>query len=146
MDRISDEDIVWLLDLLEDERLAEIEVEDGDCSVAARAFCAQVPQQPSTEQIAGPRASEDAQELPDHMMPVLAPVTGTFYAAPSPDAKPYVTVGDTVEFGDAVGLIEAMKLYHDVTAPCRGTITEVRVQNAEHIEADQPLMIINRGT
>ena len=146
MDRISDDDIVWLLNLLDEEQLAEIEIEGADCAVAVKAFCAQTVQLPYAERAAAPQPSEDSHELPDHMMPVLAPVTGTFYTAPSPDAKPYVTVGDTVETGDTVGLIEAMKLYHDVTAPCRGTVAEIRVQNAEHIEADQPLMVINRGT
>ncbi len=146
MDRISDDDIVWLLNLLDEEQLAEIDVEDGDCAVGVKAFCAQAVQMSVGERAVAPQPSGDSQELPDHMMPVLAPVTGTFYTAPSPDAKPYVTVGDTVETGDTVGLIEAMKLYHDVTAPCRGTIAEVRVPNAEHVEADQPLIIINRGT
>ncbi len=145
MDRFSDDDIQWLLDLLDEEQLAEIEVENGDCAVTVKAFCAQAPQQFAVERAAPSAQADDSQDLPDHMMPVLAPVTGSFYAAPSPDAKPYVTVGDTVEVGDTVGLIEAMKLYHDVTAPCRGTIAEVRVQNGEHIEAEQPLMIIHRG-
>jgi acetyl-CoA carboxylase biotin carboxyl carrier protein len=144
MDRFSDDDIQWVLDMLVEEHLAEIEVEDGDRTISVKAFGAQMPASAIGVHPTPSAPSEDSQELPDHMMPVLAPVTGTFYAAPSPDAKPYVSVGDVVEVGDTIGLIEAMKLYHDVTAPIRGTIAEVRAENAEHIEADQPLFIINR--
>ena len=130
MDRISDDDIVWLLNLLDEEQLAEIEIEDAGCAVAVKAFCAQAVQLPYAERAAAPQPSEDSHELPDHMMPVLAPVTGTFYTAPSPDAKPYVTVGDTVETGDTRLLDDGNEIRTMMSPPCRA-LSPRSAQNAE---------------
>lgn len=74
--------------------------------------------------------------------PVESPMVGVFYAAPSPDSEPYVTVGSTVNKGDVLCLIEAMKLMNEVTAEKSGTITKVCVENGQVVEYGQPIFMI----
>ena len=73
---------------------------------------------------------------------VESPMVGVFYAAPSPDSDPYVTVGRTVNKGDVLCLIEAMKLMNEVTAEKSGTITKVCVENGQVVEYGQPIFMI----
>lgn len=74
--------------------------------------------------------------------PVESPMVGVFYAAPSPDSEPYVSVGSNVNKGDVLCLIEAMKLMNEVTAEKSGVITEVCVENGQVVEYGQPLFLI----
>jgi acetyl-CoA carboxylase biotin carboxyl carrier protein len=73
---------------------------------------------------------------------VTAPIVGTFYRAPSPDADPFVEVGDTVSEGDVLCIIEAMKLMNEIEADLSGTVRAIHVDNAEPVEFDQPLFEI----
>lgn len=75
-------------------------------------------------------------------IPVKAPIVGTFYAASSPDAAPYVKVGDTVKAGQVLCIIEAMKLMNEIEAEQGGTVREILVGNAEPVEFGQTLFII----
>jgi acetyl-CoA carboxylase biotin carboxyl carrier protein len=83
----------------------------------------------------GPDAADDA-------TPVHAPLVGTFYAAPSPDADPFVRVGDEVEPGQTLGIVEAMKLMNPIVADEAGVVTEVLVGDAESVEYGQVLMYL----
>lgn len=74
--------------------------------------------------------------------PVKAPIVGTFYSASSPDAPPYVKVGDHVTAGQVLCIIEAMKLMNEIEAETSGVIREISVQNAEPVEFGQTLFII----
>jgi len=74
--------------------------------------------------------------------PVKAPIVGTFYAAPSPDNPPYVKVGDRVEVGQVLCIIEAMKLMNEIESEVAGTVREILVKNAEPVEYGQTLFII----
>ncbi|MFC3831544.1 MULTISPECIES: acetyl-CoA carboxylase biotin carboxyl carrier protein [Deinococcus] len=74
--------------------------------------------------------------------PVKAPIVGTFYASSSPDAPPYVKVGDTVAAGQVLCIIEAMKLMNEIEAETGGTVREILVKNAEPVEYGQSLFII----
>ncbi|MEF2279856.1 acetyl-CoA carboxylase biotin carboxyl carrier protein [Deinococcus sp. YIM 134068] len=74
--------------------------------------------------------------------PVKAPIVGTFYTASSPDAAPYVKVGDTVQAGQVLCIIEAMKLMNEIEAETGGTVREILVKNAEPVEYGQTLFII----
>jgi acetyl-CoA carboxylase biotin carboxyl carrier protein len=76
---------------------------------------------------------------------VKAPIVGTFYEAPSPDADPFVEVGDTVSEGDVLCIIEAMKLMNEIECETSGTIQEILVEDAEPVEFDQPLFVIDEG-
>ena len=76
---------------------------------------------------------------------VKAPIVGTFYRAPSPDSDPYVDVGDTVQDGDILCIIEAMKLMNEIECETPGTIKKILVDNAEPVEFDQPLFVIEQS-
>jgi acetyl-CoA carboxylase biotin carboxyl carrier protein len=75
---------------------------------------------------------------------VRAPIVGTFYRRPSPDSDPYIEVGDTVGEGDILCIIEAMKLMNEIECETSGTITEILVEDAEPVEFDQPLFVIEK--
>jgi acetyl-CoA carboxylase biotin carboxyl carrier protein len=70
-------------------------------------------------------------------------MVGTFYASPSPEAAPYVRVGQTVKAGDTIGIIEAMKMFNPIEADVSGTVTAVLVQPGQAIEFDEAMFIIS---
>ena len=74
---------------------------------------------------------------------VEAPLVGTFYQAPSPEEAPFVTVGQKVKKGDVVGIIEAMKLMNEITAPCDGIIETIDAENGQMVEFHQVLIRIS---
>ena len=76
-------------------------------------------------------------------MPVVAPLVGVFYRSSSPGAKPFVEVGDTVERGQKVGIVEAMKMMNEVTTDFRGTVAEIVVANGDTVQYEQTLMLID---
>lgn len=78
-------------------------------------------------------------------MPVVAPLVGVFYRSSSPGAKPFVEVGDTVERGQTVGIVEAMKMMNDVSSDYRGTVAEFAVKNGETVQYEQTLLYIDVG-
>ena len=73
---------------------------------------------------------------------VLSPMPGTFYSAPSPEADPFVKVGDSVKKGDTLCIIEAMKIMNEIEAENSGTISEIVINNGEPVEYNQPLFKI----
>lgn len=83
-------------------------------------------------------------EEDDGRTPVKAPMVGTFYRAPAPDAPPYVQVGDIVEPGQPLCIIEAMKLMNEIEAEFRGRVTEILVDNAQPVDYGQPLFVIEK--
>jgi acetyl-CoA carboxylase biotin carboxyl carrier protein len=87
---------------------------------------------------------EDTEAAADEHV-VKAPIVGTFYRAPSPDADPFVEVGDSVEEGDVLCIIEAMKLMNEIECETSGTVKEILVEDAEPVEFDQPLFILDEG-
>jgi len=89
-------------------------------------------------------ADEDPEAAADEHV-VKAPIVGTFYRAPSPDADPFVEVGDSVEEGDVLCIIEAMKLMNEIECETSGTVKEILVEDAEPVEFDQPLFILDEG-
>jgi acetyl-CoA carboxylase biotin carboxyl carrier protein len=76
---------------------------------------------------------------------VQAPIVGTFYASPAPDADPFVKVGDRVEVGTVLCIIEAMKLMNEIQSEHAGVVKQVLVQNAQPVEYDQPLFVIEQA-
>lgn len=73
---------------------------------------------------------------------VKSPIVGTFYAAPAPGKAPYATVGQSVNKGDVLFIIESMKLMNEVTSEFSGKITEILVKDGEAVEFDQPILVI----
>jgi len=77
------------------------------------------------------------------LMPVVAPLVGVYYRSGSPGAKPFVEVGDTVERGQQVGIVEAMKVMNEVLCDYRGVVKELLVDNGEAVQYEQQLMLID---
>ncbi|MBC8345392.1 MAG: acetyl-CoA carboxylase biotin carboxyl carrier protein [Candidatus Marinimicrobia bacterium] len=73
---------------------------------------------------------------------ILSPMPGTFYTAPSPDADPFVKVGDSVSEGDPLCIIEAMKIMNEIEAETSGTITKILLEDGQAVEYNQPLFVI----
>ena len=82
-------------------------------------------------------------ELPDDgLVVVTSPIVGTFYRAPEPGAADFVAVGDLVEAGQPVGIVEAMKLMNHIVAERSGVVTEILVANGKPVEFEQPLIVL----
>lgn len=78
----------------------------------------------------------------ENLHKITSPMVGTFYAAPSPDAPPYVKVGDKIKADTVVCIIEAMKLFNEIEAEVNGEIVEILVQNGQLVEYGQPLFLV----
>ncbi|MGY1729259.1 acetyl-CoA carboxylase biotin carboxyl carrier protein [Geodermatophilus sp. SYSU D01062] len=89
-----------------------------------------------------PEPAVEEPEVPEGTIAVRAPLVGTFYAAPSPGAEPFVRVGDEVEAGQTLGIVEAMKLMNPIVADSAGAVAEIRVGDAESVEYDQVLVLL----
>jgi acetyl-CoA carboxylase biotin carboxyl carrier protein len=76
------------------------------------------------------------------LVAIVAPMVGTFYAAPAPGAKPYVTVGDMVGVGQVVCIVEAMKLMNEVQSEVAGRVTQVCVENGQAVEYGQEIYLV----
>ena len=129
--------------LLEETGLGEIEYSEADWHVrvaapqAATAVGATMVAAPPS---AAPAAAEAA--APDHPGAVRSPMVGVVYTASDPDTPPFVRVGDTVKAGDTLLLIEAMKVFNQITAPKAGNVVRVLVSNGDPVEYGEPLVII----
>jgi acetyl-CoA carboxylase biotin carboxyl carrier protein len=104
------------------------------------------PNNGASAETASSPGSDDGDEVAtaENETVVKAPIVGTFYRAPSPDSDPYVDVGDTVQDGDILCIIEAMKLMNEIECETSGTIKEILVEDAEPVEFDQPLFVIEK--
>jgi acetyl-CoA carboxylase biotin carboxyl carrier protein len=89
-------------------------------------------------------ATDEAPSISEDDIVVRAPIVGTFYRAPAPDADPFVEIGDAVTPGDVLCIIEAMKLMNEIESEAAGTVKQILVENAEPVEYDQPLFIIEK--
>ena len=96
------------------------------------------PPQPAAEEKKG----EGAEKPGVGETTVRAPIVGTFYAAPAPDAAPFVQEGDTVKPGDVLCIIEAMKLMNEIECETSGTVKQILAEDAQPVEYDQPLFVI----
>lgn len=83
---------------------------------------------------------DEGEQLSGHV--VRSPMVGTYYASSSPDQAPYIKVGDKVESGDTLCIIEAMKIMNQITAEKPGRVSKILVENSQPVEHDQPLFVI----
>lgn len=141
------DEVKALIKVLEDSKLSVLELsrENGDSirleksvpAVAAAPAVVPVLQEPvSAPAVSAQPAAEDNTKI------IKSPMVGVFYAAPSPDSKPFVTVGQQVNKGDVVCIIEAMKLMNEITAEQSGTVCEVCASDGDIIEYGQTLFRI----
>jgi acetyl-CoA carboxylase biotin carboxyl carrier protein len=140
-----------LIELIEESDIVEIEIREGEESVRLSRYSAVV--QPAVVPAAAPvlaaqpagapaqaPAAEDAEKVSGHI--VRSPMVGTFYRAPSPGAKSFVEVGHRVNVGDTLCIIEAMKILNQIEADKAGVISKILVENAQPVEYNQPLFVI----
>lgn len=83
-----------------------------------------------------------AEKIERHVIEIKAPMVGTFYRAPSPEAPPYVNIGDAIEPGQVICIIEAMKLMNEIKSEVKGKIVDIQVENAEPVEFGQILFVV----
>ncbi|HNR22174.1 MAG TPA: acetyl-CoA carboxylase biotin carboxyl carrier protein [Steroidobacteraceae bacterium] len=141
-----------LIELLEESGIAEIEIREGEESVrisrgstapAQQVYAAAPYPAPAPQAAAAPAPAPAASPPPkSNEYVVTAPMVGTFYASPSPGAKPFVDIGDEVKVGQVLCIIEAMKMMNQIESDKAGRITSVMVQNGEPVEFGQPLYTI----
>jgi len=84
-------------------------------------------------------------EVAENIEQVTSPMVGTFYRAPAPDADPYVEIGDHIKVGQTLCIIEAMKLMNEIQSEANGTIKKILVENAQPVEYDQVLFLIEKA-
>jgi acetyl-CoA carboxylase biotin carboxyl carrier protein len=140
-----------LIDLVQESGIAELEITEGEEKVkivkgGVVTVAAAQPVAMSAASTAAPGAAgaalaaepEPGQE--GHV--VKAPMVGTFYRSPSPDAKAFVEVGQAVKEGDTICIIEAMKLMNEIEADASGVVKAILVENGQPVEYGQPLFIL----
>jgi acetyl-CoA carboxylase biotin carboxyl carrier protein len=161
-----------LIEMLEESSLTEIEIVEGEESVRlSRAAASAMPMHPgfpaslpahvhaaawsapggamnpggnpaggaAGRAQGAPAAAEDA--VPEGEL-VRAPMVGTYYASPSPDAEPFVSLGQRISEGETMCIIEAMKMFNQIEAETSGTVVAILVENGQPVEFDQPLFVI----
>jgi acetyl-CoA carboxylase biotin carboxyl carrier protein len=153
-----------LIELLEESSLTEIEIVEGEESVrlgrasahgpvpmhygvpahvqAAAWSAPGAPQPPAAAPPAGgPVEEAEGESVPEGEL-VRAPMVGTFYGSPSPDAEPFVALGQRITEGETMCIIEAMKMFNQIEAETSGTVVAILVENGQPVEFDQPLFVI----
>ena len=139
-----------LIELLEASSVDEIEIKEGEESVrisrntgAPIAMAAPVaaPAMPAPAALAPAPVTPEA-AAPSAANAVKSPMVGTFYRSPSPDAAPFVEVGQNVRVGDVLCIVEAMKMMNQIEADRAGTVTAVHAENGDPVEFDQPLITV----
>ncbi|NND73261.1 MAG: acetyl-CoA carboxylase biotin carboxyl carrier protein [Rhodothermales bacterium] len=161
------EQIKAILQLVADSGVAEVELEDEDFRMVVKTVSSQVvapAPQPThfyaqqgnaaaPQQAPAPQAAPSADNAPAQAaaapapevngVEVKAPIVGTFYAASSPESAPFVKVGDTVQKGDVLCIIEAMKLMNEIESEVSGVIKQILVDNAQPVQYDEPLFLVD---
>ncbi|GAB3234764.1 acetyl-CoA carboxylase biotin carboxyl carrier protein [Pseudaeromonas pectinilytica] len=138
-----------LIELVEESGITELEITEGEESVrisrggvvaqvAPMAYAA--PQAPVVAAPAAPAATPAAAELSGHIL--RSPMVGAFYRSSGPDAAPFVEVGQQVKVGDALCIVEAMKMMNQIQSDKAGVIKRILVENGDTVEFDQPMFII----
>lgn len=151
-----------LLKLISESELNEVSIEEGDLKVKVKKYAepapapreqvyyapapaaAPAPQAPVAAAAAPAPIAEKADAAPaaSSGQTIKSPIVGTYYAAPSPNDPDFVKVGDVVKKGDVLCIVEAMKIMNEIESEVSGKIVKVLVSNAQPVEFDQPLFII----
>lgn len=144
-----------LIELLDESGIAEIEITEGEESVRISRYSNQAPGPAPVAVpaiVAAPVAAAPAPapiaatvaEMEEDGHAVTAPMVGTFYSAPSPGSAEFVQMGDRVNVGDTLCIVEAMKMMNPIEAEVSGTIKSIRAQNGDPVEYGQTLFMIDQ--
>ncbi|MHC4134170.1 MAG: acetyl-CoA carboxylase biotin carboxyl carrier protein [Planctomycetota bacterium] len=142
-----------IVDIMNQNDLAEIEIEEEGMRLRVRKKEGTAAMGPATQPPAPPPAppaavnpasveAAPAAEVGEGLHTITAPMVGTFYRAPAPEADSYVEVGRRINPESVVCILEAMKVMNEIKAECSGEIVKVCVQNGEAVEYDQPLFVV----
>ena len=138
-----------LIDLIDETGVSEIEIKEGEESVRISRQFAPHPAAMTPVMPVAPMPTATKPEEAEKPKPVAAtghtlksPMVGTIYLSPSPGAKPFVEVGQHIEAGTVICLIEAMKMYNQIEADKAGVVSARLIENGQPVEYDQPLFII----
>ena len=137
-----------LIEMLQESDLTEIEVGQGEESVRITRGSSQniIPSTPAVQQsaITAPiiKSTEKVDEAVSGNL-VRSPIVGTFYRKPGPDKDPFIRVGDSVEVGDVLCIIEAMKMMNEIKSEFSGKITSINVEDGQPVEFDQHIITID---
>ncbi len=138
LERVED-----LIDVLEGSSISELELTEGGTEIIIRRKPAMmltaVPAQHVVTQ-GGPAAGGERAARVDQSTPIVTPLTGVYYSAASPTTPPFVNIGDTVHAGQVVALIEAMKVFNEVTADVSGRVVELPAKNGEVVQKGNVLL------
>lgn len=140
------EEIKSLIDIIQGTDITEIDLEEEDTKIRIkRGYHSPTLEDYSSVQM--PVKTQDSREKEekkqdDNTEEIVAPMVGTFYRAPAPDAEPYVEIGDIVNPGDVLCIIEAMKLMNEIEVETKGKIVDILVDNGQPVEYGQPLFVI----
>ena len=144
-----------LIELVEASGISELEISEGEESVRIsraapaasypvmqQAYAAPIaqPQAPAAAAPAAAPAAEAKAEISGHI--VRSPMVGTFYRTPSPDAKAFVEVGQKVNVGDTLCIVEAMKMMNQIEADKAGVVKAILIESGQPVEFDEPLVVI----
>jgi len=141
-----------LIDLVQESGIAELEITEGEekvkivkggvVSVSAPPVMAMPAAAPAGAPAPAAAPAGDSRDAGQEGHVVKAPMVGTFYRSPSPDAKVFVEVGQAVKEGDTICIIEAMKLMNEIEADASGVVKAILVENGQPVEYGQPLFIL----
>jgi acetyl-CoA carboxylase biotin carboxyl carrier protein len=139
--RLNLDEIRALIRLAAESEITELFVDAPHVKVRiTKAAAGSSPTAPATS-----RSATDGQSTPGPeagYVPIVAPMVGTFYRSPKPDAPPFVVEGDTVEVGQTVCILEAMKLFNEIPSEIAGRIARILVDNGAPVEYGQPLFLV----
>ncbi|QLE84083.1 acetyl-CoA carboxylase biotin carboxyl carrier protein [Shewanella sp. Scap07] len=137
-----------LIELVTESGIAELEITEAEGAIkiknqpnSALRVTPQSVQTSTDDQLQEPEFGSKQVSVDDANV-VVSPMVGTFYLAPEPNAEPVVAIGDSVEVGDTLCIIEAMKMMNQIQAKYAGTVADILLQSGDGVEFDQPLMII----
>jgi acetyl-CoA carboxylase biotin carboxyl carrier protein len=148
---LSEDDVLHILKLIDESHFDYFQLEVGDLKITVskgdpipQTAAPQVSAAPAPKSTASTAAPQTAKPVvvPEGMLPITAPLLGTFYVAPEPGAPPFVKVGQAVTEDTTVGLVEVMKVFNSVRAAVKGTVVEVVAQNGQFVEFGQALFIV----
>jgi len=150
-----------LIQLVEESQISAFMIEEDDVKIeikkespssvvsvipqsVATAVPPSVPAAP-THDVSADSVAEPVSDSPVRdkgLVPILSPMVGTFYMSPNPESPSFVNVGDTIQSGDVVCIVEAMKLFNEIESEISGTVEKILVDNANPVEFGQELMLV----
>lgn len=162
---LTEDDVLHILKLIDESKFDYFQLEVGELKItvskgepiplsssrnvaasqAAAAPVVEAPKVAPVQPAPGPQsapASVDAKAAAEGLVPITAPLLGTFYVAPEPGAPPFVQVGAAITEDTTVGLIEVMKVFNSVRANVKGTVAQVVAQNGQFVEYGQTLFLV----